>query len=128
MKKLLLLIMIAVIGLLAVSCSRKAEPVVLPARDTIDSIDVTIGDEAVNYSDDDWISRFVSSVLDAEGTRRQSIQDMPNEEEYIKIDINCRGSVNTLFVYKEKEIYYIEQPYQGIYQTDASFYEMLIGK
>ena len=73
-----------------------------------------------NYSDDDWISRFVSAVLDAEGTRRQSIQDMPNEEEYIKIDINCRGSVNTLFVYKEKEIYYIEQTYQGIYQTDAS--------
>ena len=125
MKKLILLIMIAVIGLLAVSCSRKAEPVALPARYTID---LTIGDEAVNYSDDDWISRFVSAVLDAEGTRRQSIQDMPNEEEYIKIDINCRGSVNTLFVYKEKEIYYIEQPYQGIYQTDASFYEMLIGK
>ena len=83
---------------------------------------------AACLSADDWISRFVSAVLDAEGTRRQSIQDMPNEEEYIKIDINCRGSVNILFVYKEKEIYYIEQPYQGIYQTEASFYEMLIGK
>ena len=120
--------MIAVIGLLAVSCSRKAEPVVLPARDTIDSIDVTIGDEAVNYSDDDWISRFVFGGIRCGRNPQAEHTGYANEEEYIKIDINCRGSVNTLFVYKEKEYIISNSPIRVFIDMDASFIEMLIGK
>lgn len=89
MKRIIILAVAAVISVFVTSCSQKANPIMLPDEDVIDSIDI------------------------------------PDADEYIQIDINSGDVVSTLFVYGEGENYYIEQPYQGIYQSDLSFYEML---
>ena len=122
---IIILLIGAAMGILVTACSKKADPIVLPDENTINSVDITAGDETVNRSEDDWITRFVSAVSDAEATRKQSVQDIPDADGCIRIDINCGDSITTLFMYEENEKYYIEQPYQGIYQSDADFFETL---
>ena len=94
---------------------------------TIQSIDVTVGEETEKYSDSEWISQCISSMNNAQATAKESVQDIPQVDEYIKIDINTEGAKSTLFVYLEKNDYYIEQPYQGIYKTDSVFYQTITG-
>lgn len=50
---------------------------------------------------------------------KESIQDVPNVETYGKVDITNNSGITTFFYYQEDEKYYIEQPYQGIYETDV---------
>ena len=91
------------------------------------SVDITAGNKTQNFSDIEWISQCISSITNAQATTKESVQDIPQVDEYIKIDINTDDAISTIFVYIEKSDYYIEQPYQGIYKTDSAFYEMLMG-
>ena len=38
---------------------------------------------------------------------------------YGKVDISNNGGVTTFFYYIDDETYCIEQPYQGVYETDS---------
>ena len=80
-----------------------------------------------NANDSEWISQCISSMNNAQATAKESVQDIPQADEYIKIDINTEDAKSTLFVYLEKNDYYIEQPYQGIYKTDSAFYQTITG-
>lgn len=129
MKKIASIFIIAIMVCSMVACSqKKADPINLPEESTIQSIDVTIGDEMKNFSDSEWISQCILNITNAQATNKESVQDMPQVDEYIKIDINTENAVSTLLVYIEKDNYYIEQPYQGINKTDSTFYEMLTRK
>ena len=60
-------------------------------------------------------------------TKNGSIQDAPiNVSNVIKIDFNFidEGS-STLFVYKKNNKYFIEQPYNGIYQISKDEYNSI---
>ena len=50
-----------------------------------------------------------------------TVQDYPNEEVLYEIEF---GST-PLFLYQRNGIWYIEQPYQGIWEADASLLELL---
>lgn len=129
MKKIVNIFIVAIMVCSIVGCSQKtAVPINLPEKSTIQSIDVTIGNKTENHSDSEWINQCISSITDAQVTTKESIQELPQVDEYIEIDINADNAVSTIYVYTEKGNYYIEQPYQGIYKTDSTFYEMLIGK
>lgn len=108
------------VALLLPGCGRHAAPIVLPAVNDIDSIRITTFDETeVSFSDKEWIEQFITVVLEAKSTTKASIQDVPNAETYGEVDISNNSGVTTLFYYVEKGKCYIEQPYQGIYQTDT---------
>lgn len=129
MKKIVSVFITAIMACSIVGCSQnKAGPIHLPEKSIIQSIDVTIGDETENYSDSEWINQCISSITDAQATAKKSVQDTPQVDEYIKININTDDAVSTIFVYIKNGDYYIEQPYQGIYKTDSTFYEMVTGK
>lgn len=129
MKKIVSIFVIAVMLCSIVGCSQKmVVPINLPEESSIQSIVVTIGDEKENHSDSEWIKQCISSITDAQATTKESIQELPQVDEFIQININTDNAVSTIYVYMEKGNYYIEQPYQGIYKTDSTFYEMLIGK
>jgi hypothetical protein len=111
-----------------VGCSKQAEPIVLPAVDEIDSIEITaINGSQVSYSDKEWIEQLLSVFLQAEATTLQSIQDVPNVENYGKVDISNNGGITTVFYYVDSGKYYIEQPYQGIYETDVDIDALISG-
>lgn len=107
------------VAFLLVGCGKYAAPIVLPSVNDIDSIGITTFDGTeVTFSDKEWIEQFIAVVIEAESTTKESIQDVPNVETYGKVDILNNSGVTTLFYYKEQGKYYIEQPYQGVYQTD----------
>ena len=128
MKKILSFLIAGIMACSAAGCSQKnANPISLPEESTIQSIEVTVGEETEKYSDSEWISQCISSMNNAQATAKESVQDIPQADEYIKIDINTEDAKSTLFVYLEKNDYYIEQPYQGIYKTDSVFYQTITG-
>ena len=59
-------------------------------------------------------------------TQKDSIQDVPvNVENEIKIDFISEKRTSTIFVYKKAGKYYIEQPYNGIYQISTDEYNSI---
>ena len=60
-------------------------------------------------------------------TKNESIQDAPvNIDNEIKVDFNfIESGTSTIFVYKKNNNYYIEQPYNGIYQISGDEYNSI---
>ena len=112
--------------LVLAACGKKADPIVLPHADDITSVDITADGNTVSYSDKTWIHEIISDISAAEPTGKESVQDIPQTENYIKIVINTTmGAGTPLYVYEDTCGFYIEQPYQGIYKTDSELYERL---
>ena len=119
-KTALLFVSIATFVFLFVGCSKQAEPIVLPAVNEIDSIEITaIDGSQYSYSNTEWIEQFISVFLQAKATTKYSVQDIPNVDDYGKVDVSNDGGTTTVFYYADSGKYYIEQPYQGIYETDV---------
>lgn len=121
----LLTLKLLIISMLSTACSEKATPIMLPSSNIIDTIRVTNDKTITGYSDKNWIDKFISEASIAIPTNKSSIQDTPNVEPYIKVDIIWKDTIRTLFLYQKNKAYYIEQPYQGIYQSELSLYEMV---
>lgn len=66
-------------------------------------------------------------------TKTESIQDSPtNVDNKIQVDFTFKedieykvGRISTIFLYEKNERYYIEQPYNGIYQISADEYNSI---
>lgn len=60
-------------------------------------------------------------------TYKQSIQDMPQIEDYIQIIIEALEEVNIYYYYEEEDVHYIERPYVGIYKISDTVAEGIKG-
>lgn len=124
MKKCFSVIICVVCILTLFACSKKANPIILPQSSDVVSVDVTVGENTVNCSDKTWIDEVISSLSDSKPTNRESVQDFPQVDNYIKVELNSQTEKTTVFVYKDKGKFYIEQPYNGIYIIDSDLYKM----
>lgn len=125
MKKCFSVIICVVCILTLFACSKKANPIVLPQSSDIVSVDVTVGENTVNCSDKTWIDEVISSLSDSKPTNKQSVQDFPQVKDYMRIEFNSQTEKTTVFVYKDKGKFYIEQPYSGICIIDEETYNQL---
>ena len=125
MKKFLSLFLCLTCVLTLVACGKKVVPITLPQTDEITSIDITFGENTVSHSDKTWISEIIADISSSEPTKKESVQDFPQVESYIKIDFQFETGTSTIFAYEDSGKYYIEQPYQGIYKIDSQLFEML---
>lgn len=107
------------------ACSKKANPIVLPQSSDIVSVDVTVGENTVNCADKIWIDEVISGLSDSKPTNRDSVQDFPHVKDYMRIEINSQTEKTTVFVYKDKGKFYVEQPYSGICIIDEETYNQL---
>ena len=126
MKKFLSLFLCLTCVLTLVACGKKVAPITLPQTDEITSIDITFGENTVSYSDKTWISEIIADISSSEPTKKESVQDYPQVESYIKIDFQFETGTSTIFAYEDSGKYYIEQPYQGIYKIDSQLFERFI--
>lgn len=117
------LCLICLFGLL--SCGKKAESVTVPDAADVVSIAITIDDHTATHLDRAWIRETLSAVCNSNPTGYQRIQDVPQIEPYIRIELQFKEGSSVLFAYEDGEKYYLEQPYQGIYETNAQLYEQL---
>ena len=77
--------------------------------------------------------RGLADVLDmledlaaAQPTRKATVQDVPDKEDLAAVHFVLEdGSEQTLFVYPEKDKWYIERPYEGVYETDQLLWVMV---
>lgn len=90
MKKIISLVLCLICALALVACRKKADPVALPQTDEITSIDITVGTNTINHSDKAWISEIIADISGAEATNKESVQDTPQAENYIKIDVQLK--------------------------------------
>ena len=113
----LYIISLIVVFLLSACSSQKvADPIVLPELGDLTSISVVSGDITATSIDKQWMADIMTILTDMESTSQSNINDVPNVEGYITINLNCSdGSVKTVFFYEENGKEYVEQPYQGIY-------------
>lgn len=111
------------VALLLTACASKvAPPMALP--ENVTSIALREDGETAVCTDEEWIAEFLAACKAAEPTSKPTVQDVPNVEDYILVDL-CGDPVCTLYIYQEDGIYYIEQPYQGIYRTDETLFGLL---
>ena len=125
MKKFISLFLCLICVMTLVACGKKAAPIMLPQTDEITSIDITVGESTVSHSDKTWISEIIADISSSEPTKKESVQDVPQAESYIKIDFQFETGTSTIFAYEDSGKYYIEQPYQGIYRIDNQLFERL---
>lgn len=122
------IVLIPVIYLWSAISPKVADPIVLPDIDRIEAIEVTTTDgTVVFYSDKETIDQILSILTQATPTSKESIQDSPNVSHYGKVDITNNDGVTTVFYYTENKKHYIEQPYQGIYETDVGIDDFVSG-
>lgn len=124
MKKCFSVIICVACILTLFACGKKANPIVLPQSSDVVSVDVIDGENTVNCSDKTWIDEVISGLSDSKPTNRESVQDFPQVDNYIKVELNSQTEKTIVFVYKDKGKFYVEQPYNGIYIIDSDLYKM----
>ena len=125
MKKRMILLTVLLSLLFCTSCGRKASPITLPQPEDILTVQITEGSETITHSDADWICEMILQMTDARPTRRQSVQDVPMADSWLKIEMEQLSGMSVIYAYEDGGRFYLEQPYQGIYQIDGYLYEML---
>ena len=88
-------------------------------------MDISVGKCTVSHSDITWIDEIITDLSNSEPTTKESVQDVPQSESYIRIDFQYKTGTSTIYAYEDNGTYYVEQPYQGIYEIDSQLFEKL---
>lgn len=125
---IIVVILIPVIYLFNELTPKTAGPIVLPDIETVRTVEITTMDGlTVSCGDKEWIEQLFSVFLQATATSKESLQDCPNVDCYGKVDISSNGGITTLYYYVEDGKNFIEQPYQGVYETNVDLDAFALG-
>lgn len=125
MKRTLWTILLAVLLLFA-ACAPKAGPLTLPDAGDVTEVRLEYKDDSVVRTGPGWIEMLLEDMAAAEPTRKSTVQDVPDKEDMAAVHFVLEdGSEQTVFVYPEKDKWYIERPYEGVYETDQLLWVMV---
>lgn len=72
------------------------------------------------------IEELVSILNEGRTTKEESIQDSPvNTDELIQLTFQFENGSSDLYVYQRNHKFYIEQPYNGVYEITENEYEKI---
>ena len=100
----------------------------IPSDDSVYNINLEQNGKKIEVSEQDKIKDIIYIISEVKRTTTsESIQDSPiNVENKIKIDFKYKeNKTSTVFVYKKKGKYFIEQPYNGIYRISPDEYNSI---
>ena len=101
----------------AVMSACSPSPAVLPPEESVQTVSIERDGETADCGNKEQIGELLSILLDMKPTDRQSVQDVPQEDEYTSIHFkDTEDHVYTLFYYEKDSMDYVEQPYQRIYE------------
>lgn len=101
----------------------------LPELEKLRNITLEQNEDSKIISDNEEMKEIWNTLNggDRRITNEQSIQDAPvNVNDKIEVDFNFKETgASTIFVYEKKSMYYIEQPYNGIYVISEDEYNLI---
>lgn len=100
----------------------------LPSGDSVSSINMEQNDKIVKIDEQEKVKDIMFIIKEVKRTTtNKSVQDSPvNVENVIKINIEYgEGNNSTVFIYKRRNKYFIEQPYNGIYRISPDEYSSI---
>lgn len=124
----IIVLVVLVIGIFYHFRDRRTYTLNLPQLEKLESISLNQNEKDISINGREEM-KDILYVLN--GTKRvtknESIQDAPvNIDDEIKVDFHfIEAGVSTIFVYKKNNSYYIEQPYNGIYQISGDEYNSI---
>ena len=100
----------------------------IPSKDNVYNISLEQNGKRTQVNEQDKINDIINIVGEVKRTTtNESVQDSPiNVENEIKIDFEYdKNKTSTVFIYKKKGKYFIEQPYNGIYRISLDDYSSI---
>lgn len=100
----------------------------IPSDDSVYNINMEQSGKKIEVNKKDKIKDVIYIIVKVKRTTtNESIQDSPiNVDNVIKIDFEYgEDKTTTVFVYKKKDKYFIEQPYNGIYKISQYEYNSI---
>ena len=100
----------------------------IPSEDNVYNISLEQNGKRIQVNEQDKIKDIINIIGKVKRTTtNESVQDSPiNVENEIKIDFEYdENKTSTVFVYKKKGKYFIEQPYNGIYRISLDDYSSI---
>lgn len=110
-------------------CGIWNEVMTLPEAEEISAVRVEQMDGKVTrYEDGESIRRIVDVLSGGRVTDRRSVQDVPQAKRYGTVYLENHGGTTVAFYYEEHGSWFVEQPYQGIYQVEEDLEGVLAGR
>ena len=126
---ILLVCVSAILGVLYFNKVYKSSYVLnIPSEGNVYNISLEQNGKRTQVNEQDKINDIINIVGEVKRTTtNESVQDSPiNVENEIKIDFEYdENKTSTVFVYKKKGKYFIEQPYNGIYRISLDDYSSI---
>lgn len=114
----------ALIFVLAIQAhSIPSQPIQLPSTSTLLSMEMEQIKEdkstgIVTVTDTTDMEAILSALSRSRKTSRQSINDSPNEDNYLIIRLKMKKGEKKLYLFAAGNHCYLEEPYVGIYRID----------
>ena len=125
----IIILLVCVSGTLGILYFNKSSYTLnIPSDDSVYNINLEQNGKKIEVSEQDKIKDIIYIISEVKRTTTsESIQDSPiNVENEIKIDFKYKeNKTSTVFVYKKKGKYFIEQPYNGIYRISPDEYNSI---
>lgn len=112
------------------ACSQKQTTTLnLPEKSDIVKIYYIAENEYKSTTDKENIDNLLFELSQIKSKTFDSFQDTPLVEKYseINFEMSIGTSSNKVFVYKTKEGFFVEQPYNGIFTINESQYQSIVG-
>lgn len=123
MKKanLFFLITMIAIGCVLSGCAGNDNAEIVKESSKLQEINLTLyNGKSVNVTESEKVEDIVKVINGAASTKEESVQDVPDAEQYGKIILESKADERTLYYYEREGKYYIEEPYVGIYQCEQN--------
>ncbi|NLZ95192.1 MAG: DUF5301 domain-containing protein, partial [Bacteroidales bacterium] len=118
-------VVVSIIAVVAIGmglmANPKNNPILTPKNNEVTSISIEQINEGeslgvIETADKNQIETMLKALQNTNKTMQESVNDSPKRDDYFQININ--GSNPKIFyLYNDREQYFIEEPYAGIYKT-----------
>ena len=123
-------IIFALTFLFSLAACDSSKEITLPEPEKISEIEImkNTSENRAKITEQGEISKMIREIKEnTKNTRKESINDQPvNIDDYIIIkfiDEKAEANPEIAYLYKDKNVSYIEQPYSGIWKLKKEVYE-----
>ena len=132
MKKYLGLALVLITILSLTACGGSNKKIVLPKAEEVKEIEImkNTSEKSLKIENQDEISGIIAEIKEnTNDTGRESVNDQPtNIDDYLIVKFhhkNAEGSPSVVYLYKDKNSRYVEQPYAGIWKLREETFDRI---